>query len=75
MIAGKRVGLTPDEDTRKKLVRLAVACGKHPTTMALDLVKLCLNTPNIIDHVQRINNADERYRVRYRVEGNAVIYD
>ncbi|WP_338461513.1 hypothetical protein V5G20_17660 [Brevibacillus borstelensis] len=75
MIAGKRIGLTPDDDTRAKLIRLAIACGKHPTTMALDLVRLCVNTPNIIDHVQRIHGAEERYRVRYRVEGKAVIYE
>ncbi len=75
MIVGKRIGLTPDDDTRTKLIRLAVACGKHPTTLALDLVRLCVNTPNIIDHVQRLNGAEERYRVRYKVEGNTLIYD
>lgn len=75
MIVGKRINLTPDDDTRAKLIRLAIACGKHPTTMALDLVKLCVNTPNIIDYVQRTHGAEERYRVRYRIESGALVYE
>ncbi|MCG5252645.1 hypothetical protein [Brevibacillus agri] len=79
MIVGKRIGLTPDDDTRAKLVRLAIACGKHPTTLALDLVRLCVNTPSIIEYVQKINNAEARYKVSYRVRvengKSTVIYD
>lgn len=62
MIVGKRIGLTPDDDTRAKLIRLAIA-------WALELVKLCVNTPNIIEYVQRLYGADQRYRVTIRVEG------
>ncbi|NGQ95521.1 hypothetical protein G3578_10185 [Brevibacillus sp. SYP-B805] len=75
MIEGKRIGLTPDDDTKAKLIRLSIACKKHPTTLALELVRLCVNNPNIIEFVQRQYGADERFRVRYRIEGDAVIYD
>ncbi|MGE7271331.1 hypothetical protein ACQKK5_07715 [Brevibacillus panacihumi] len=75
MIAGKRIGLTPDDDTRAKLIRLAIACGKHPTTMACELVRLCVNTPSVIDYVQKKYDAQERYRVRYRIEKGTVKYE
>jgi hypothetical protein len=75
MIKGQRIGLTPDNDTREKLIRLALACRKHPTTMAMDLIKLCVNNPNIIEFVQRINGVDERYKVKCRIEGDTVIYE
>jgi len=75
MIAGKRINLSPDDDTREKLIRLAIACRKHPTTLAMELVKICVNNPGVIDYVQQRFGADARYKVTYRVEKGSLVYD
>lgn len=72
---GRRVNLTLDDDTREKVVRLALACRKHPTTLAGELVRLCVNNPNIIEFIQRQHNVADRWKVRAHVEGGAVVYD
>lgn len=72
---GKRIGLTPDSDTKQKLARLSISCGMQPTTMANRLITLCLNNPNIIDFLQRQYNTDKRYRVKPRIEGDQCIYE
>ena len=72
---GKRIGLTPDQDTKQKLARLSISCGMQPTTMANHLVQLCLNNPNIIEFVQGQYNKDKRYRVTPRIVGNQCIYE
>lgn len=72
---GKRIGLTPDSDTKEKLSKLSVSCGMHPTTMATCLVRLCLNNPNIIDFLQSQYNKEVKYRIRPRIEGTQCIYE
>lgn len=72
---GKRIGLTPNQDTKQKLAKLAISCGMQPTTMANHLVQLCLNNPNIIEFLQRQHNKDIRYRVTPKIVDNQCIYE
>lgn len=72
---GRRVGISPDNDTKTKLAKLSIACGMTPTRMANELVKLCLNNPNIINFVQCQHNKEPQYRVNARIEGNRCIYE
>ena len=48
-----RVNCSLDQDTHEKLERMAIACGNMPKTrMAQEIIKFCLNNPNIINYLQ-----------------------
>ncbi|MGD8188593.1 hypothetical protein ACQCN2_01200 [Brevibacillus ginsengisoli] len=72
---GKRIGLTPDVDTKEKLSKLSVSCGMQPTTMANRMLKICLNNPNIVEYIQQMYNKDSQYRVKPRLVGDKCIYE
>lgn len=74
-VIGKRIGLTPDDDTKMKLARLSISCSMQPTTLANKLVKICLNNPNIVEFVQRQHNRDPQFRVKPRIQGDQCIYE
>ncbi|WP_103110488.1 hypothetical protein [Brevibacillus reuszeri] len=74
-VIGKRIGLTLDEDTKKKLSRLSISCSMQPTTLANELVKICLNNPNIVEFVQRLHNKEPQFRVKPRINGDQCIYE
>jgi hypothetical protein len=72
---GRRVHLTPSDDAREKLIRLALACRKHPTTLANELVEMCLNHPSIVEHVQQKHRVEGKFKVVVRVENGKVMYE
>lgn len=75
MKIGKRIGLTPDDDSKEKLAKLSVSCDTVPTTMANRLLKLCLNNPNIVEFVQQLYNKEPQYRIKPRLMGDKCIYE
>jgi hypothetical protein len=66
----KRIGPYLDEDTHKKLKKLAVACDTNKTDLAARIIKMAVNHPDIIEHLQSHYNQDPDYRVIPIVDAN-----
>lgn len=58
-----RVNLSLDTITETNLSKLAVSCGMTPTTLAMLMVKHCLEDASIVDLFQMDYNANPVYWV------------
>lgn len=59
-----RVNVSLPSDYNVKLNRLAIACGNiAPTTLAYELIKYCLDEPQIVANLQETYAAHDDYRV------------
>ncbi|MGG3873164.1 hypothetical protein [Brevibacillus laterosporus] len=64
-----RVNPSLNTDTHGKLEKLALSCGMTKTKLAEEIVKLSLNSPDIVRYLQTKYNKNLRYKV------NPVIVD
>lgn|GEM_PF-2240274 len=71
----RRVHMTLSDDVREKLIRLSIACRKPPTTLAAELVEMCVNHPDIVEFVQKKHGAIGKYKVIVRVESGRIVYE
>lgn len=57
----KKIHVNPalDQETHRKLKRLALACDITKTALAEEIIRLALNSPSIINALQDIHSADE----------------
>lgn len=58
-----RVNSSLDEDTHRKLKKLSLSCNMTKTMMAAELIKMCVNHPDIINFYQDQYNTEIEYRV------------
>lgn len=74
--ADKRIRVNPSftKDEHDRLDRLAVAVGLTKTELARQMVCLCLNTPSIIDHIQKQYQDQSRFRVIPAKDGNTTYF-
>lgn len=69
-----RVNPSLDKDTHAKLKRLALACDIPKTKLAEEIIKLAVNNPSLIEHVQKKFNAADEFRVIPIVANGQVHY-
>lgn len=72
----KKVRVNPslDQDTHRKLKRLALACDLPKTKLAEELIKIAVNNPSLIDYIQKIYKGSDEFRVVPIVENGKVDY-
>ena len=59
----KRVNPYLDQDTHRKLKKLAIACDTNKTDLAARIIRMAVNHPDIIEHLQNHYNQDPNYRI------------
>lgn len=69
-----RVNPSLDKDTHAKLKRLALACDLTKTGLAEEIIKIAVNNPSLIEHIQKIYNASDEFRVIPIVTNGKVHY-
>jgi hypothetical protein len=74
--ADKKIHVNPalDQDTHRKLVKLAISCGMTKTQLAEHLIKMAVNNPDIINHYQNLYNVDDQYRVTPILDKDGNVY-
>lgn len=68
----RSVSLSNEYDS--KLNKLAVSCSMPPATLASLLIELCLDSANVINHLQNKYNRNPQYKVIPIKDGDKVIY-
>lgn len=58
-----RVGVYLDNDTHSKLKKLAISCDTNKTDLGARIIRMVVNHPDIIEHLQNQFNKDPAYRV------------
>lgn len=59
-----RVNPYLDADTHRKLKKLAIACDTNKTDLAARILRMAVNHPDIVEHLQDTFNTDDDYRIR-----------
>lgn len=67
-----RVNCSLDQDTFKKLKRLAIACDEKPTPLANDLIKIILNSPEWVNFIQDKYEAGEFRIIPIKDQGKTI---
>ncbi|WP_029421739.1 hypothetical protein [Alicyclobacillus macrosporangiidus] len=62
-----------DQDTHRKLKRLALACDMTKTALAAEIIEIAVNTPSFINYLQKIHDAGE-FRVIPMTDNGRVVY-
>lgn len=70
-----RVNPSFDQDTHDRLKRLSIACDLSKTKMAEEIVKLAVNNPSIIDHLQGRFQASDTFRIIPILKDGKVYFD
>lgn len=71
----KKTNVNPalDQDTHKKLKRLALACDVSKTSLAAEIIQIALNTPSFINYLQQLHEASD-FRVIPMKENGRITY-
>ncbi|WP_068792552.1 hypothetical protein [Brevibacillus laterosporus] len=69
-----RVNPSLNTDTRGKLEKLALSCGMTKTKLAEEIIKLSLNSPDIVRYLQTKYNRNPRYQVNPVIVNKRVEY-
>lgn len=69
-----RVAPSLDKETHAKLKRLSLACDMPKTQLAEEIIKISVNNPSLIEHIQKIFKASDEFRVIPVVENGKVHY-
>lgn len=59
-----RVNPYLDDDTHRKLKKLAIACDTNKTDLAARILRMAVNHPDIVEDLQSKFNVDRDYIVR-----------
>ena len=69
-----RVNLSMASEYHSKLKKLSTACDMQPTTLAMKLIELSLDSPSVIQWLQDKYNKQEEYRVTPISSNGMIIY-
>lgn len=71
----KKINVNPalDQDTHRKLKRLALACDVSKTALAAEIIRIAVNTPSFVNYLQQLHEADE-FRVIPMSENGGITY-
>lgn len=58
-----RVNSSLDQDTHRKLKKLAISCGMTKTMLAAKIIEMAVNNESVIDWFQKKYNTDDDYRI------------
>ncbi|OJT66836.1 hypothetical protein [Bacillus licheniformis] len=58
-----RVNSSLDQDTHRKLKKLAISCGMTKTMLAAEIIEMAVNNESVIDWFQKKYNTDDDYRI------------
>lgn len=69
-----RVNPYLDRDTHEKLLQLSISCGMTKTKLSEMIIKMSLNQPDVIRHLQDLYNKDDQYRIITINDNGKIIY-
>ena len=69
-----RVNPYLDPDTHEKLLQLSISCGMTKTKLSEMIIKMSLNQPDVIRHLQDLYNKDDQYRIITINDNGKIIY-
>ncbi|KAA6446899.1 hypothetical protein [Bacillus swezeyi] len=58
-----RVNPSLDQDTHKKLKKLAISCDMTKTMLAAEIIEMAVNNESVIEWFQKKYNVDDVYRI------------
>lgn len=69
-----RYSISINNEYNKKLSMLAVSCGMTKSEMSDQLLRIALDSPNVVNWLQDQFNKVEQYRVKPLIINNKVVY-
>ncbi|TDK54750.1 ribbon-helix-helix protein, CopG family [Bacillus salipaludis] len=69
-----RFSISINNEYDRKLSKLAISCGMTKSEMSDQLLRIALDSPNVLDWLQQKFNKIEEYKVRPTVINNKVYY-
>ncbi|QAT68075.1 hypothetical protein EQZ20_24700 (plasmid) [Bacillus glycinifermentans] len=58
-----RVNPSLNQDTHRKLKKLAISCDMTKTMLAAEIIEMAVNNESVIDWFQKKYNVDDAYRI------------
>lgn len=72
----KKINVNPNlpVEIHDKLYRLAISCGMTKTKLAMKIITMSVNHPDIVNHFQDRYNKEEHFRITPIIINNKMEY-